>query len=187
VVQDDLPWIEAACRGDSAAFGRLVRKYQDRLVGALNHVCGSHDEAEDVAQEAFVQAYVKLSSFAGDSQFYTWLYRIAVNSAISRRRKRREETSVDRTRETTGDEPHDGTEQAEDRLLREERAVLVQRALARLSDEHRTILVLREIENCDYEQIAQVFEIPVGTVRSRLHRARLQLKDELNAMLGETG
>jgi RNA polymerase sigma-70 factor, ECF subfamily len=186
VEQDDLPWIQAACRGDSAAFGRLVRKYQDRLVGALLHICGSFDEAEDAAQEAFVQAYVKLATFAGDSQFYTWLYRIAFNAAISRRRKRREETSVDRTREQTGDEPHDGAERVDERLLREERAVLVQRALARLSDDHRMILVLREIEDCDYEQIAQVFEIPVGTVRSRLHRARLQLKEELNAMLGET-
>lgn len=187
VVQDDLPSIQAACRGDSAAFGCLVRKYQDRLVAALNHVCGSHDEAEDVAQEAFVLAYVKLSSFTGGSQFYTWLYRIAVNTAISRRRKRREETSVEHAREQTGREPHDDGEQAEERLLREERAGLVQRALARLNDEHRTILVLREIEDCDYDQIASIIEVPVGTVRSRLHRARLQLKEELTAILGETG
>jgi RNA polymerase sigma-70 factor (ECF subfamily) len=184
-MQDDGQLIRAACRGDSAAFGLLVRRYQDRLCTSLLYVCGSHDEAEDVAQEAFVQAYVKLASFAGQSAFYTWLYRIAFNAAISRRRKRRDETSVEETRDASGNEPHDGAEQAEERLLREERAVLVRQALAALSDEHRTILVLREIEGCDYDEIAGVLEVPVGTVRSRLHRARLQLKEQLDAILGE--
>jgi RNA polymerase sigma-70 factor (ECF subfamily) len=186
VVQEDSQWIQAACRGDAAAFGQLVRKYQDRLANALLYVCGSHDEAEDVSQEAFVQAYVKLATFAGDSAFYTWLYRIAMNAAISRRRRRRDEESVEEARQNSGREPHDGAEQAEERLLREERAVLVQRALARLSDEHRTILVLREVEGCDYDQIAAVLEVPVGTVRSRLHRARMQLKEQLEAVWIET-
>ena len=185
VVQDDSQWIQAARRGDAAAFGQLVRQYQDRLANALLYVCGSHDEAEDVAQEAFVQAYVKLATFAGDSAFYTWLYRIAMNAAISRRRRRRDEESVEENREHSGREPHDGAEQAEERLLREERAVLVRRALSRLSDEHRAILVLREVEGCDYDQIAAVLDVPVGTVRSRLHRARLQLKEQLDAVLGE--
>lgn len=184
VVQDDLPLVQAARRGDSAAFGQLVRKYQDRLASSLLYVCGSHQEAEDVAQEAFVQAFVKLESFAGDSAFYTWLYRIAMNAAISRRRKRRGAESVEETREQTGREPQDGGEQAEERLLREERAVLVRRALGLLSDEHRAILVLREVEGCDYDQIAAILGLPVGTVRSRLHRARLQLKEQLDVVLG---
>jgi RNA polymerase sigma-70 factor (ECF subfamily) len=186
VVQDDSQLIQAACRGDSIAFGLLVRKYQDRLCTALLHVCGSHDEAEDAAQDAFVQAYLKLTTFAGGSAFYTWLYRIAMNRAISRRRKRRDETSVERTREATGLEPEDEAEQAEERLLREERAGQVQRALAQLSTEHRAILVLREVEGCDYDAIAAILELPVGTVRSRLHRARLQLKEQLDVILGET-
>src|SRR5688572_17417884 len=155
-MQDDSQWIQAARRGDAAAFGQLVRQYQDRLANALLYVCGSHDEAEDVAQEAFVQAYVKLRTFAGGSAFYTWLYRIAVNAAISRRRKRREQTSVDSKREELGLEPMDDGEQADERLLREERAVQVQQALSRLSDEHRTILVLREIDDCDYDEIANI-------------------------------
>jgi RNA polymerase sigma-70 factor (ECF subfamily) len=184
-MQDDSHWILAAREGDAAAFGRLVRAYQDRLVGALVYVCGSYDEAEDVAQEAFVQAYVKLATFAGDSAFYTWLYRIAMNAAISRRRRRKSTESVEENREHSGREPEDGAEQAEERLLREERAVLVQRALAKLSEEHRAILVLREVEDCDYDQIAAVLEVPVGTVRSRLHRARLQLKEQLDEVLGE--
>jgi RNA polymerase sigma-70 factor (ECF subfamily) len=183
VEQDDGQLIRAACQGDSAAFGGLVRKYQARLCTALTHICGSLDDAEDVAQEAFVQAYVKLRTFAGGSAFYTWLYRIAVNAAISRRRRRREQTALS-PRDELGLEPLDGGERADERLLREERAVQVQRALGRLSDEHRTILVLREIEDCDYDEIAQILELPVGTVRSRLHRARLQLKEQLEVILG---
>jgi len=185
VVQDEQQLIRQARRGDSIAFGRLVRAYQERLCTALLHVCGSADDAEDVAQEAFVQAYVKLATFAGQSAFYTWLYRIAFNAAISRRRRRREESSVEQTRDATGLEPLDDAEPVEDRVLREERAVAVQRALALLSDEHRAILVLREVEDCDYDAIAAVLEVPVGTVRSRLHRARLHLKEQLDAILGE--
>jgi len=186
VEQNDRQLIQDARRGEAAAFGSLVRKYQNRLVTSLLHICGSPDEAEDVAQEAFVQAYVKLGSFAGESSFYTWLYRIAINGAISRRRRKREETSVDANREQHGLEPLDDGERAEERILREERATQVQRALSRLSEEHRSILVLREIEDCDYDQIAQILQLPVGTVRSRLHRARLQLKEQLDSVLGDT-
>jgi len=185
VEQDDGQLIRAACQGETAAYGSLVRKYQARLCTSLTHICGSLDDAEDVAQEAFVQAYVKLRTFAGGSSFYTWLYRIAVNAAISKKRRRREQTSIDGGREHLGLEPHDDGERAEERLLREERAVLVQRALGRLSEEHRTILVLREIDDYDYDEIARVLELPVGTVRSRLHRARLQLKEQLDAILGD--
>jgi RNA polymerase sigma-70 factor (ECF subfamily) len=182
VEQDDGQLIRAACRGDAAAYGGLVRKYQARLCTSLTHICGSLDDAEDVAQEAFVQAYVKLKTFAGGSAFYTWLYRIAVNAAISRRRKRREKCSIESKREEIGLEPQDDGERAEDRLLREERAGQVQQALGRLSEEHRIILVLREIEDCDYDEIAHILKLPVGTVRSRLHRARLQLKEQLEVV-----
>jgi RNA polymerase sigma-70 factor (ECF subfamily) len=187
VAQDDEELIAATRRGDSAAFGCLVRKYQDRLLTALFQVSGSRDEAEDVVQEAFVAAYLKLSSFAGGSSFYTWLYRIAFNTAISRRRKRRGESSVEHTRDLTGSEPLDDQEAAEDRLLRQERAGQVQRALAQLPAEFRMVLVLREMEGCDYDTIAQVLDLPVGTVRSRLHRARLQLKVQLTTVLDDRG
>jgi len=183
-VSDDRQLVRAACRGDTEAFGFLVRRHQERLCTSLLHICGTPDEAEDVAQEAFVQSYVKLSSFAGDSAFYTWLYRIAINTAISRRRRQRETASVEHTRERFGLEPHDKTEPADERLLRQERAVQVQKALGCLSDEHRTILVLREVEGCDYDEISRILDLPVGTVRSRLHRARLQLRDQLIAALG---
>lgn len=185
MVQDDAQLIHATRTGDPAAFGQLVRKYQDRLFTSLVHVCGTREEAEDAAQDAFVQAYLKLASFAGQSSFYTWLYRIAFNTAISRRRRQRPDLSVDRNRELTGNEPLDGREGAEEQLLRLERAGMVQQALGQLNAEHRAILVLREMEGCDYDAIADILELPVGTVRSRLHRARLQLKEHLSALLGE--
>ncbi len=183
--QDDAKLIDDALGGDSAAFGLLVRKYQDRLFTALVYVSGSKDDAEDVAQEAFTQAYLKLASFERQSLFYTWLYRIAFNTAISRRRRKRIESSVEQTKHATGDEPADRSEQPEDRLLRQERAALLERALGELSAEHRAILVLREMEGCEYEEISRILELPVGTVRSRLHRARLQLKEQLTGVLDE--
>jgi RNA polymerase sigma-70 factor (ECF subfamily) len=183
VILDDHELIASALRGDSVAFDALVRKYQDRLLSAVIHVSGSRVEAEDVVQEAFVQAYLKLSSFAGGSSFYTWLYRIAFNGAISRRRKRRSSAVLEQTRDLAAHEPADNNEPVGDRLLRHERAIQVRQALAELPDEFRVVLVLREMEGCDYESIARILELPIGTVRSRLHRARLQLKEQLAAAL----
>jgi RNA polymerase sigma-70 factor (ECF subfamily) len=162
VERDDATLIDLALGGDAAAFGWLVRRYQDRLYTSLVHVSGSRDEAEDVVQDAFVQAFLKLRSFERQSTFYTWLYRIAFNTAVSRRRKRRVEGSVE-----------------------QERAELLARALGGLSAEHRSILILREMEGCDYEQIAEILDLPVGTVRSRLHRARAHLRVELGAWFTE--
>ena len=143
------------------------------------------EEAEDVAQEAFVQAFVKLSSFRRNSAFYTWLYRIAFNTSISRSRRKRPELSVDRAREEAGVEPMDNLEEPTDRLLRQERAEQVQQALTALSEEHRAVLVLREMDGLCYDEIADVLDMPVGTVRSRLHRARLHMREELEEILGE--
>jgi len=182
VILDDHELIAGTLRGDSVAFDGLVRKYQDRLLSAVVHVAGSRVEAEDVVQDAFVQAYLKLPSFAGGSSFYTWLYRIALNGAISRRRKRRGAT-VEHTRDLAANEPADTTEPPTDRLLRDERAAQVRRALSELPDEFRVVLVLREMEGCDYDTIAKILELPIGTVRSRLHRARLQLKTQLTLVL----
>ena len=182
---DDADIIAEVRGGNSAAFSELVLKYQDRLLNAVVYISGSRDEAEDVVQDAFVQAYTKLHSFGGQSAFYTWLYRIAVNAAISRRRKRKGEASID-SRDDQALEPADNLEGAEDRVLREERASQVKAALKNLSAEHRTILVLREMEDCDYDQIAEILDVPVGTVRSRLHRARLQMKEQLEIVFRET-
>ena len=182
-MKDDALLIDEALGGVSAAFGQLVQKYQDRLYNTIVHVAGSTEEALDVVQEAFVQAFLKLDTFQRTAAFYTWLYRIAFNVAISRRRRMRTTVSVDEAREATGDEPASRDPDPTERLEREERAGQVQAALATLSDEHRAVLVLREIDGCCYETIADMLDLPVGTVRSRLHRARLQLREQLKGVL----
>lgn len=178
-MNDESQLIDDALQGNSAAFGELVRIYQNRLYSAITQVVGDRAAAEDVVQDAFVQAYVKLRTFQRNSAFYTWLYRIAVNLAISWRRRQKGNASVDRQREDSGNEPIDPGERPSDRLNRSEQAVQVQQALALLSEEHRVILVLREVDGFSYEEIAGILDVQVGTVRSRLHRARLQLRDRL--------
>ncbi len=182
-VNDDAQLIAETLAGQSTAFGQLVRKYQDRLYNTVVHVVGSTEDARDVVQEAFVQAFIKLGTFQQTSAFYTWLYRIAFNVAASLCRRRHPTVSVEQIRENSGQEPVDGNGGPGQRLEREERCRQVQQALAALSDEHRTVLVLREIDGCCYETIAEVLDLPVGTVRSRLHRARLQLREQLREVL----
>ncbi len=181
--KDDAELIDQSLNGDSAAFGRLVRKYQDRLYNTIVHIVGCREQAEDVVQDAFVQAFVKLESFKGNSAFYTWLYRIAFNTAVSHRRRKKVEVSVEHSREQTGAEPIDTADAPGDRLERQERVGQVRRALDALSEQHRAILVLREMDGCCYETISDILDLPIGTVRSRLHRARLQLRDQLHEVL----
>ncbi len=181
-VTEDAELIELALGGDRAAFGSLVRRYQDRLFAAMIQVTGSSEEAEDVVQDAFVRAFLKLETFQNNSQFFTWLYRIAFNSALSRMRRRRGTTSLDQAREAVGDEPVDQASAPDERMLREERVKMVQLALQKLSEDHRSILVLREMEEHAYEDIAEILQISIGTVRSRLSRARSQLKLVLEEM-----
>jgi len=184
----DAELIRATLGGDRGAFGALVERYQDRLFNMLVQVLGSRDDAADVLQEAFVQAYQKLETYRGTAQFYTWLYRLTMNRALSHRRKEsrnRHAVSIDEAKMTTGDQPLDHQPSPERVLVASERCEQVQAALLRISDEHRQILVLREMEDCSYEVIAEMLELPVGTVRSRLFRARLQLKAELEGVLGD--
>jgi RNA polymerase sigma-70 factor (ECF subfamily) len=186
VNRDDSGFIELSIRGDRAAFEVLVRRYQDRLYHTAYRLLGNTDDAQDVVQDAFLNAYQSLHQFKGDARFFTWLYRIAVNSAISLRRRagrvagRRAVLSADLPRGTTveptdesdGSRPDSALERAED----EQR---LRAALDGLTPDHRAVLVLKEIEGRKYETIADVLGVPVGTVRSRLHRARLELRDLL--------
>jgi RNA polymerase sigma-70 factor (ECF subfamily) len=184
-LSDDAPLIEATLAGDSAAFGQLVGRYQDRLYNALVRVLGSAEDARDLVQDAFVQAYLKLSSFRGTSAFYTWLYRIAFNLAMSHARKQRPAASLDRMKDSFGGEPVDGQPGPDSRMTQCEQVALVHAALAELSVEYRQILVLRELEGCRYDEIAEILELPAGTVRSRLFRARMQLRDHLAPAMRE--
>jgi RNA polymerase sigma-70 factor, ECF subfamily len=182
-VNDDLQLIDETLNGNSSAFGRLVTCYQDRLYNTLVHVTGSADDARDVCQDAFVQAFVKLKSFQRTSAFYTWLYRIALNMAISRGRKKRPTMSVEQHRESTGEDPVAREGLPADRLEQQERIDQVRAALSMLDDDFRTVLVLREIDGHSYDVIAEMLDLPLGTVRSRLHRARMELREQLKGVL----
>jgi len=179
----DAQTIAAVRGGDPSAYGELVARYQDRLFRTLSRLLGSVDDAEDVAQEAIIQAYVKLDTFKGNSAFYTWLYRIAFNLAMSHARKRRPATLLDGDENRSLAEPVDQGKSPQQAVETKERIETVQNAINQLADDYRQVVVLRELEGCDYEQIAHILEIPIGTVRSRLFRARTQLKATLTSLV----
>ncbi len=178
--EEDL--IREALDGRSSSYGELVERFQLRLYNSMLQMVGAHDEAEDVVQESFVQAYLKLDTFQGNSQFFTWLYRIAFNVALSRGRRKRQPLSLEQGRELSGVDPEDRHEAPDQPLLRAEQIAMVHTALDLLSDEHRAILVLREMQGTSYEDIAEILDINIGTVRSRLSRARAQLKQHLETL-----
>jgi RNA polymerase sigma-70 factor, ECF subfamily len=178
-VNDEIQLIQSALRGESASFGLLVSRYQDRLFSCVQNIIGDPDESEDVVQESFIQAYLKLDTFQHNSQFFTWLYRIAFNNALSRRRRRRTTLSLDVARENSGSEPSSLGEQPDSNLIRNEKIQQLRDAMLELSDDHRIILTLREMQDKSYEEIAEILRISIGTVRSRLSRARNALKAQL--------
>ncbi len=179
VLPDDAQLVTAARDGNRDAYGALVERYEGRVLNVLFRVLGSREDASDVAQDAFVQAFVKLESFREESKFYTWLYRIAMNLALSHRRRRRATVSMDEMNERVGDQPIDQQPDPGQGVIDQEQAEIVQRVLGELAPEHRQILVLREMEDCSYETLAEILKVPIGTVRSRLFRARLSLKKRL--------
>lgn len=191
---EDTGLVEQIRGGDMSAFSRLVAKYQDRLVNTCWRVCGDAEEAQDLAQEAFLHAMEKVGSFQGRAGFYTWLFRIAVNLAISHRRKgaRRVKLSLHNPdgelvadHQAAGlvgrvsNEPSDPAA----RLSANEMRHRIVEELERLDDDHRAVIVLKDIESCDYHQISQILEIPLGTVKSRIHRARMILRERLGPMV----
>lgn len=182
-MQDEQELIRSALGGDTDAYEVLVIRHRDRLYSSMINIVGSHEEAEDVVQETFVQAYVKLDTFQMNAKFFTWIYRIGFNFALGRRRKRRSHLSLEVSRES-GNEPQDAYIGPDENLLQQERVREVQIALNKLSDDHRDILVLREMEGMAYEDIAETLSISPGTVRSRLSRARGALKAVLEMTSG---
>jgi RNA polymerase sigma-70 factor, ECF subfamily len=181
VSADDNRLITECREGNAASFGELVSRYQDRLFNSVLRLVDNAEDARDVVQEAFLHAYQSLHSFKGDSLFFTWLYRIAVNTAISMKRKQRpvlrihsgdDQTAIDPLDPSESNRPGHAIEMAE-----EERKV--HEALNKLSAEHRAVLVMKDMEGMKYEEMAEVLGVPVGTIRSRLHRARLEIRDVL--------
>ena len=184
VSTDDHQLIERCLQGETDAFGLLMVKYQDRLYNTTYRMLGNADDAQDVVQEAFIHAYQSLASFKGDSQFFTWLYRIAINAAISSKRKRRLVLSIDAARNGESfPEPEDLSREAKPSHAIEshEQSQHVQEALSKLSIEHRMVLILKDMEGEKYETMAELLQVPIGTIRSRLHRARLELRELLES------
>ncbi len=181
---DERRLIAESLQGRKEAFGQLVLRYQDRLYHAALRIADTPDDAYDVVQDAFLNAYQSLASFKGDAEFFTWLYRIAFNAAISQKRKKRATVSLDAGRkgqpvaepidESHGVTPGEAMEQGEDERQ-------LHAAIRRLSTEHRAVLVMKDLDGLKYEDIAVVTGVPIGTVRSRLHRARLELRNLLDA------
>jgi RNA polymerase sigma-70 factor, ECF subfamily len=174
----DLGLVQRVQRGDKTAFDLLVRKYQHKVIKLVMRYLRDPADAEDVAQEAFIKAYRALPQFRGDSAFYTWLYRIAINTAknalVSRDRNPVEFDldlqSIEESQSMQGRIADDET--PERLLLTEEIRTTVNRAIEALPEDLRTAIVLRELEGLSYEDIAQAMDCPVGTVRSRIFRAR---------------
>lgn len=184
---DDQELVEACRAGRSEAFGILVRRYQDRIYPTLLRLTGSPEDACDLLQDAFLRAYEKLDRFQGESSFYTWIYRIAVNLALSDRRRRK---VIGRSPKSLDAEP---VERAEDTastdpslpLERAEQEARVLEALGRLLPDQRAVVVLKDLDGHRYDEIAALLGIPVGTVRSRLHRARGELRVLLQDLFEE--
>jgi RNA polymerase sigma-70 factor, ECF subfamily len=185
---NDQQLVQRVQKGDKSAFDLLVLKYQHRVLKLVSRFVNDAAEAQDVAQEAFLKAYRALPSFRGDSAFYTWLYRIAINTAknalVSNRRR-----PVDFDLDLQDPEQYDRhaklkeVDTPEGVLLTDEIREVVERAMQQLPEDLRTAIVLREIEGLSYEEIAEAMDCPVGTVRSRIFRAREAIDKKLQPLL----
>ncbi|MEM9208868.1 MAG: RNA polymerase sigma factor RpoE [Pseudomonadota bacterium] len=185
----DAQLVRRVQKGDKGAFDLLVLKYQHKIVNLVMRYVRDPDQAMDIAQEAFLKAYRALPRFRGDSAFYTWLYRIAVNTAknhLAAQRRRPMDVELD----LQDSEQYDlhaklkETDTPEGVTLSEELNQTVQRAIEALPEDLRTAIVLRELEGMSYEEIAQTMDCPVGTVRSRIFRARDAIGKKIGNLVG---
>lgn len=185
---DDAALVERFRRGDMESFGLLVAKYQDRIYNLMLRMCGRSGIAEELAQDAFVRAMERISQFRSKSSFYTWLFRIAVNLAMSYRRRHGKiqfhslSTADDDCKplstRLTSNQPG-----AAAIAIKNEIHSRVAANLEELDDEFRIVLILRDMEDMDYAEISNVLDIPIGTVKSRIHRARSMMREKLKDLL----
>lgn len=186
----DQQLVERAQHGDKHAFELLVAKYQRKLARLLSRFIRDATEVEDVTQEAFIKAYRALPSFRGDSAFYTWLYRIGINTAknylVAQGRRAPTTTPLDAEEAenmSEGEQLQD-LNTPENQMMSRQVAESVNQTLSELPEELRTAITLREIEGLSYEDIASIMNCPIGTVRSRIFRAREAIADQLRPLLG---
>lgn len=185
----DLELVRRVQSGNKAAFDLLVLKYQSKIIALVMRFVKDQYEAEDVAQEAFIKAYKGLATFRGDSAFYTWLYRISVNTAkkhlISKSRK-----VVSDGVDAQDAEQFEGADKLKDfdspekNALSDELRETVVKSMDKLPDDLREAIILRELDGLSYEEISEVMECPIGTVRSRIFRAREAIENDINALRG---
>jgi len=176
--------------GDSAAFDLLVRKYQHRIAALISRYVHDWSEVQDVAQDTFIRAYRAIGNFRGDAQFYTWLHRIAVNTAKNHLVSHSRRPPTDDIEVETAEQFESGLRLRENatperELMRQQLEQTVMRAVERLPEELREAIGMREVEGLSYEEIAQRMQCPIGTVRSRIFRAREAIDNELRPLLGE--
>ena len=186
--ETDQQLITRVQKGDTRAFDMLVLKYQHKIFGLISRYVNDADEVQDVAQEAFIKAYKALPKFRGDSQFYTWLYRIAVNTAknhlVSRsRRPPGSDVDVEDAEYYDGGAALRDIESPESALFGAELKAVVEAAIADLPDDLRTAVTLRDFDGLSYEDIAEIMDCPVGTVRSRIFRAREAIDGKVREQL----
>jgi RNA polymerase sigma-70 factor (ECF subfamily) len=185
-VSDELRLVQAAKKGDVAAFGELVKRYDRNVFRIALHITQNREDAEDVVQDAFLKAYENLEQFQGQSKFYTWLVRIAVNEALMKLRRRRPErmVSLDQEVQTEEDsmprEVADWSPNPEQLYNQAELRDILGKTIQGLPPSFRTVFVLRDVEGLSTEETAQALELSVPAVKSRLLRARLQLRERLN-------
>ncbi len=189
---EDLDLIKHFLEGDVESFTRLVIKYQNKVYNLCFRILGDRDESKDMAQEVFVTLHKSLKNFRGESLFSTWVYRVTVNHCKNRikymgRRRYFQTFSIDQPQEVEDGElyyePEDESPDPETSMASEEIQALVQDAIAGLDPDHRIVVVLRDIQDLSYEEIADIVGIKVGTVKSRIHRARYDLKKKLEGKI----
>ena len=176
-MKDDIALVNLVKKGDKKAYNVLVLKYQDRLVFSVYKFLKDYELAQDIAQEAFIKAYKSIDKFRGDSQFYTWIYRIAINTAknVLSTKARASEVYDNDTTDQLLSESATTSENPENILQADQLRSTINNALQSLPEDIRVTLSLREYDGLSYEEIAKVLECPIGTVRSRIHKGREML------------
>ena len=187
--ESDLALVERVQKGEKRAFDLLVRKYQHKVIGVISRYVSDWSECQDVAQEAFMRAYRAMAAFRGDSQFYTWMYKIATNTAKNHlvsqgRRPPADDIGIDDAVQLDGGMRLKDRATPEHELMRQEIEQTVFATVEQLPEDLKTAITLREVDGLSYEEIAEKMNCPIGTVRSRIFRAREAIAAELRPLLG---